>query len=509
MPKTALAKNNKKLFKQCVHSLDKSPFRINSSKPFLKSKEPDYYPKHRPDYFEFADHLGSYQNQSTFLYIIPEKRLFNPKEDNLLKLYQKYIGNLAQFDLPNGIRAFQIRPIFRRIECATQSDSITIRAYDYTRYLPYDDNAEPSWHAPLRQKTLINFCEDGTIQAIHFAHFSSKRGKPVPLDIKISDSLDLANNLVFQNAKLFRIVRDIQKREYQINNNLSYVQHLTYKLPFTYTEVLTHNNLSREDIIKKHYKDWHKLDKTINFKKFTAWQLIALKQLKTKITAKEFARVINFVRSVRYIDAFKLDNYYGYAEMIDKMQNNWFFLYAQYLCKHFKIDPKDEMNYDKLMIISDFINNWRIIHPNRSMQVDLTSFNAFTKLENDLANDAESAGYLKEFHVKRSTIITKHKQWTKLRENIKDIKSLKIIETAGGLITEGEKMHHCVGSYIGKVYHGDSIILHYIAPDNTPYTLEVVTVPNSTYAINQLYSKYDAYPPKGLNEKLTKLINKK
>ncbi|MFB8449822.1 PcfJ domain-containing protein [Enterococcus thailandicus] len=137
----------------------------------------------------------------------------------------------------------------------------------------------------------------------------------------------------------------------------------------------------------------------------------------------------------------------------------------------------------------------------KKLAFNFTSSKGLIRQHNQVVNEynLSQGRKLKSFKLKQ---FDKYKP---LINSLKENNHFTMIQTNKELFFEGENMHHCVYSYLGKVQKGGSTIWKYERGEHR-YTLEIIKKRKGNYCVVQCYGKYDASPDENELERIKKVI---
>ena len=283
-------------------------------------------------------------------------------------------------------------------------------------------------------------------------------------------------------------------------------------LNLTYSTLLKMNACSRTKILVNNWKKIGKLSKltNINLNKFSTVELLALANLRTKVTDLEFKRVVNWLHGVHNQEKIAFWRY--------RIADYWKALYVSYLTQRFMLNWDQCENLESLeyedpeQVCLDYINQ---MHAKRkSMQINYYSWRRFKYEERELANQVnlnQQAKYwgLNPSELTKETFSTAEK-WRELRANVTTVPGLTIVDTFRKLGREGNEQHNCVATYLNAVRTNESAILDY-QHDGERYTVEVKLTKRKRlpYKIVQMYATYNESVSPDIVRDLERKINGK
>lgn len=283
-------------------------------------------------------------------------------------------------------------------------------------------------------------------------------------------------------------------------------------LNLTYSTLLKMNACSRTKILVNNWKKIGKLSKltNINLNKFSTVELLALANLRTKVTDLEFKRVVNWLHGVHNQEKIAFWRY--------RIADYWKALYVTYLTQRFMLNWDQCENLESLeyedpeQVCLDYINQ---MHAKRKlMQINYYSWRRFKYEERELANQVnlnQQAKYwgLSPSELAKETFSTAEK-WQKLRANVTTVSGLIMVDTFRKLGREGNEQHNCVATYLNAVRTNESAILDY-QHDGERYTVEVKLTKRKRlpYKIVQMYATYNESVSPDIVRDLERKINGK
>lgn len=378
-------------------------------------------------------------------------------------------------------------------------DSLTVYADNRNKCAVLLINSDNIYYSSVNYLYLDN----GLIKQYYVKENGLFANKGLPL--KTDQPLDFvySTDNIIGKIPVFLRLQDFWKDHWTANDSLGRLpdhwlrnRHLTYYAGCVkYETVWQHQNKDRTQILLEAFKRLNQIVDKINFNKFTVSELSQFAGLTTKLTDKEVMRVINWYRSNR--------------EMLGNNRaaiNDWNILYQRYLLSRFGRDPEHVAPSDITLL--DSITDYLIMHrfaTGRKVQIDYKSLQRFLDEEQEVSeryiekrDRKKDVKYKKEF--------TTQKKWNALKENIKGVSDIKLLNTRSKMVTEGIQQHNCVGSrYVDEANAGRSAFLDY-KYGGKRHTVQV-KASNGKYKIVQMYSTYNAPNAEGAEEKLNKIIN--
>lgn len=288
---------------------------------------------------------------------------------------------------------------------------------------------------------------------------------------------------VFKGLPLFFIADDFE-RDKGIN------------LPttITYGDLLRaqRDGLSKKEVLQKHLKNTEKLENIVNVNKFTLTEAYTLIKAVTEFDNKTF---INFVRWFRekgrkiqppaelpysfleyrnfFITLFILDTIGEYEKIVNGSNNNIPIRHS-----------------DAYTTANDYIRMCRTRR--RKLKIDFSSMRKLEEKHNKLFVSIRNKEYKNELS---SVPFEIHKDYAPLLAVVrKRDNPFKYLSKPIHLLREGDKMHHCVGTYIGSVKNGWCVILT-VDLKGIHYTLEVQSIAKDQklvgYHLAQMQTAYN------------------
>ena len=156
-------------------------------------------------------------------------------------------------------------------------------------------------------------------------------------------------------------------------------------------------------------------------------------------------------------------------------------------------DPSDKLhirNTDSYITASDYIRMCRTRR--RKLKIDFSSMRKLEEKHNKLFVSIRNKEYKNEYS---STPFEIHKEYAPLLKIVrKRDNPFKYLSKPIQLLQEGDRMHHCVGTYIGSVKGGFCVILT-VDLEGVHYTLEVRAVEKDQklvgYHLAQMQTAYN------------------
>lgn len=262
----------------------------------------------------------------------------------------------------------------------------------------------------------------------------------------------------------------------------------------TYGDLLRaqRDGLSKKEILQKHLKNAKKLENVVNVNKFTLTEAYTLIKIVTEFDDKTF---INFVKWFREK---------GRKIQPPKEIPYSFLEYRNFFITVFILDTVDE--YEKLLnehgderpirykdayvIAHDYVRMCK--SRRRKLKINFSSMRKLEEHHNKLFISIKN----KEYRSKDINVPFEiHKDYVPLIKAVrKRDNPFKYLSKPIHLLREGDKMHHCVGTYIDSVKGGWCVILT-VELEGIHYTLEVRSVVKEQkivgYQLAQMQTAYN------------------
>ena len=305
-----------------------------------------------------------------------------------------------------------------------------------------------------------------------------KQYKPVRLGFGGLGATEMKET-VFKGLPLFYQVEDFERDKVR-----------DWPTTLTYGDLLRAQRdlLTKKELLQKHLKKASDLEGIINFNKFTVTEVYTLVKAATEFEEKTFINFVKWFREKgRYIKIFsyipyKFKNYRSeimIAFVLDSIGESGIYE-----------DDDIALDDTSYYLARDYIRMCRMRR--RKVKIDFSSSRKLEEKHDKLFASIENKN-LKERHGNSKFEI--YDEYRPLIEAVnKHSNPLKYLKRPIDLIVEGNKMGHCVGSYIGAVEMGECVILT-VDLDDIHYTLEVSAVVKDDglagYHLCQMQSKYN------------------
>ena len=286
---------------------------------------------------------------------------------------------------------------------------------------------------------------------------------------------------IFHGLSLFYMVEDFEREKH--------IDHLPTTI--TYGDLLRaqRDGLSKKDIISKHLKNAKKLENIVNVNKFSLTESYTLIKAATEFDKRTFVNFVKWFREKgRYISP-------------SPSTPNSFKYYRTFFICIFILDSIGE--YENSLkeqgiiertglysIARDYVRMCR--GRRRKLNINFTSKRKLEEKHDRLYVSIRN----KEYRDEKANVPFKiHEDFKPLIKAIKKRDNpFKYLSRPISLIMEGDKMHHCVGSYIYFVHSGKCVIAS-VELDNVHYTLEIKAVVKDNkiagYHLAQMQSAYN------------------
>lgn len=288
---------------------------------------------------------------------------------------------------------------------------------------------------------------------------------------------------VFKGLPLFFIADDFERDK-----------GLDLPTTITYGDLLRaqRDGLSKKDILQKHLKNAKKLENIVNVNKFTLTEAYTLIKAVTEFDDKTFVNFVKWFREKgRKIQPPK-DLPYSFLEY----RNFFITVFILDTIGEFeKImnEPSDKLhirNTDSYITASDYIRMCRTRR--RKLKIDFSSMRKLEEKHNKLFVSIRNKEYKNEYS---SAPFEIHKKYAPLLKIVrKRDNPFKYLSKPIQLLQEGDRMHHCVGTYIDSVKGGFCVILT-VDLEGVHYTLEVRAVEKDQklvgYHLAQMQTAYN------------------
>lgn len=285
---------------------------------------------------------------------------------------------------------------------------------------------------------------------------------------------------IFHGLPLFYIVEDFEKEK-----------HIELPTTITYGDLLRaqRDGLSKKDIISKHLKNAKKLENIVNVNKFSLTESYTLIKAATEFDERTFVNFVKWFREKgRYISpststphSFKYyRTFFICAFILDSIGE------YENLAKEHEVIERTGL----YSIARDYVRMCR--GRRRKLNINFTSKRKLEEKHDRLYVSIRN----KEYRDEKANVPFKiHEDFKPLVKSIKKRDNpFKYLSKPIYLIMEGDKMHHCVGSYIYYVHSGKCVIAS-VELDNIHYTLELRAVIKDNevagYHLAQMQSAYN------------------
>lgn len=285
---------------------------------------------------------------------------------------------------------------------------------------------------------------------------------------------------IFHGLPLFYMVEDFEKEK-----------HIELPTTITYGDLLRaqRDGLSKKDIISKHLKNAKKLENIVNVNKFSLTESYTLIKAATEFDERTFVNFVKWFREKgRYISpststphSFKYyRTFFICAFILDSIGE------YENLAKEHEVIERTGL----YSIARDYVRMCR--GRRRKLNINFTSKRKLEEKHDRLYVSIRN----KEYRDEKANVPFKiHEDFKPLVKSIKKRDNpFKYLSRPIYLIMEGDKMHHCVGSYIYFVRSGKCVIAS-VELDNVHYTLELRAVIKDNevagYHLAQMQSAYN------------------
>ena len=285
---------------------------------------------------------------------------------------------------------------------------------------------------------------------------------------------------IFHGLPLFYMGEDFEKEK-----------HIELPTPITYGDLLRaqRDGLSKKDIISKHLKNAKKLENIVNVNKFSLTESYTLIKAATEFDERTFVNFVKWFREKgRYISpststphSFKYyRTFFICAFILDSIGE------YENLAKEHEVIERTGL----YSIARDYVRMCR--GRRRKLNINFTSKRKLEEKHDRLYVSIRN----KEYRDEKANVPFKiHEDFKPLVKSIKKRDNpFKYLSRPIYLIMEGDKMHHCVGSYIYFVRSGKCVIAS-VELDNVHYTLELRAVIKDNevagYHLAQMQSAYN------------------
>ena len=285
---------------------------------------------------------------------------------------------------------------------------------------------------------------------------------------------------IFHGLPLFYMVEDFEREK-----------HIDLPTTITYGDLLRaqRDGLSKKDIISKHLRNAKKLENIVNVNKFSLTESYTLIKAATEFDERTFVNFVKWFREKgRYISP-SINTLYSFKYY------RTFFICAFILDSigEYENSLKEQEMIERTELYSiarDYVRMCR--GRRRKLNINFTSKRKLEEKHDRLYVSIRN----KEFRDEKANVPFKiHKDFKPLVKAIKKRDNpFKYLSRPISLIVEGDKMHHCVGSYIYYVHSGQCVIAS-VELDNVHYTLEIKAVVKDNeiagYHLAQMQSAYN------------------
>lgn len=384
------------------------------------------------------------------------------EELSSLERFTNYISLDAEKESPLGFLLIELFPTFLVLR------TYEVRSFNYSQ-------KQGKWKSILKDtnEQLLHF---NTLDLIY------KKGsfyKDVRLGFRGFGATG-TKQTIFHGLPLFYMVEDFEREK-----------HIDLPTTITYGDLLRaqRDNLSKKDIISKHLKNAKKLENIVNVNKFSLTESYTLIKAATEFDERTFVNFVKWFREKgRYISPSKSTphsfqyyrTFFICAFILDSIKE-----YEELIKKHEIIEQTD-----LYCIARDYVRMCR--GRRRKLNINFTSKRKLEEKHDRLYVSVRN----KEFRDENVNVPFEiHEDFKPLVEAIKKRDNpFKYLSRPIYLIAEGDKMHHCVGSYIHYVHSGKCVIAS-VELDNIHYTLELRAVIKDNevagYHLAQMQSAYN------------------
>ena len=285
---------------------------------------------------------------------------------------------------------------------------------------------------------------------------------------------------IFHGLSLFYMVEDFEREK-----------HIDLPTTITYGDLLRaqRDGLSKKDIIGKHLKNAKKLENIVNVNKFSLTESYTLIKAATEFDERTFVNFVKWFREKgRYISpSASTPHSFKYYRT--------FFICAFILDSigEYEISLKEQEISERTGLYSIARAYVRMCRGRRrKLNINFTSKRKLEEKHDRLYVSIRNKEYRDE---KANVPFEIHEDFKPLVKAIKKRDNpFKYLSRPIYLIMEGDKMHHCVGSYIYFVHSGKCVIAS-VELDNVHYTLEIKAVVKDNeiagYHLAQMQSAYN------------------
>ena len=305
-----------------------------------------------------------------------------------------------------------------------------------------------------------------------------KHHKPVRLGFGGIGATEMKET-VFKGLPLFYQVEDFERDKVR-----------DWPTTLTYGDLLRAQRdlLTRKELLQKHLIKASDLDGVINFNKFTVTEVYTLVKAATEFEEKTFINFVKWFREKgRYI---KLFSYIPYEFKNYRLEIMIAFVLDSIGESGIYEDDDIALEDSSYYLARDYIRMCRTRR--RKVKIDFSSRRKLEEKHDKLFASIENKN-LKEKH--KDSKFEIYAEYRPLIDAVKKRSNpFKYLQKPIDLVVEGNKMGHCVGTYIGSVEMGECVILT-IDLDSIHYTLEVSAVVKEEglvgYHLCQMQSKYN------------------
>lgn len=379
-----------------------------------------------------------------------------------LERFTNYIPLDEEKESPLGFLLIELFPTFLILR------TYEVRGFNYSL-------KQRRWRISLKEtnEQILHF---GTLDLVY------KRGKfykNVRLGFR-GFSATGTKQTIFHGLPLFYMVEDFEKEK-----------HIELPTTITYGDLLRaqRDGLSKKDIISKHLKNAKKLENIVNVNKFSLTESYTLIKAATEFDERTFVNFVKWFREKgRYISpsvstphSFKYyRTFFICAFILDSIGE------YENLAKEHEVIERTGL----YSIARDYVRMCR--SRRRKLNINFTSKRKLEEKHDRLYVSIRNKEYRDE---KANVPFEIHEDFKPLVKAIKKRDNpFKYLSRPIYLIMEGDKMHHCVGSYIYFVHSGKCVIAS-VELDDVHYTLEfrVVIKDNEVagYHLAQMQSAYN------------------
>ena len=285
---------------------------------------------------------------------------------------------------------------------------------------------------------------------------------------------------IFHGLSLFYMVEDFEREK-----------HMDLPTTITYGDLLRaqRDGLSKKDIIGKHLKNAKKLENIVNVNKFSLTESYTLIKAATEFDERTFVNFVKWFREKgRYISpSASTPHSFKYYRT--------FFICIFILdsIREYENSLKEQEIIERTGLYSiarDYVRMCR--GRRRKLNINFTSKRKLEEKHDRLYVSIRNKEYRDE---KANVPFEIHEDFKPLVKAIKKRDNpFKYLSRPISLIMEGDKMHHCVGSYIYFVHSGKCVIAS-VELDNVHYTLEIKAIVKDNeiagYHLAQMQSAYN------------------